>query len=82
MKTQIITNLTAYVTAQILKQPEKNLGAHEKIISTGLIDSFHLVDISLFIEDQYGVLIDDTELNAATFDTIDELAELVNQRKS
>jgi acyl carrier protein len=50
------------------------------LISSGLIDSFHLVDLSLFIEDTFGVHIDDTELNADTFDTLAELEALIRQR--
>ena len=63
-----------------MKQPGKVINPDEKIISSGLIDSFHLVDISIFVEEKYGVLIDDTELNADTFDTLNELAEIIIQR--
>lgn len=77
MKNEIIKELTSHIRSQIIKQPEMDLQPDDKIISSGLIDSFHLVDISLFIEDQYGVLIDDAELNAATFDSINELADII-----
>ena len=52
------------------------------LISSGLIDSFSLVDLALFIEDTYGVHIDDTELNAETFDTLDQLTGLIRQRQA
>ena len=76
----IINDLSTYITNQIMKQPGKVINPDEKIISSGLIDSFHLVDISIFVEEKYGVLIDDTELNADTFDTLNELAEIIIQR--
>jgi acyl carrier protein len=47
-----------------------------------MIDSFHLVDLSLFIEDTFGVHIDDTELNADSFDTLSELETLILQRRA
>jgi acyl carrier protein len=47
-----------------------------------LIDSFNLVDMALYIEDSFGVHIDDTELNADTIDTLAELAALVRPRKA
>ena len=76
----IINDLSTYITNQIMKQPGKVINPDEKIISSGLIDSFHLVDISIFVEEKYGMLIDDTELNADTFDTLNELAEIIIQR--
>jgi acyl carrier protein len=47
-----------------------------------LIDSFSLVDLALYVEDQFGVRIDDSELNAATFDNLAQLADLIEKRKS
>jgi acyl carrier protein len=51
------------------------------LISGGLVDSFSLVDLALFIEENYGVRIDDTELNADTFDTLEQLAAIIEDRR-
>jgi acyl carrier protein len=64
----------------ILKQPGRALRPEEPLISSGLIDSFSLVDLALEIERAYGVVVDDTELNAETFDTLQALADLVEAR--
>jgi len=81
MPNDITSGLSEYIAAQILKQPERSIANNEALISSGLIDSFSLVDLALFIEDTYGVHIDDTELNADTFDTLDQLAALIQQRQ-
>jgi len=39
------------------------------------------VDLAMFVEDTYGVRIEDTELNADTFNSLAELAGLIRQRK-
>lgn len=80
MYTDIVLKLSDYIAAQILKQPGHLIKSDEALISSGLVDSFHLVDLGLFVEDAFGVRLDDTELNASTFDTIDQLAELISQR--
>jgi acyl carrier protein len=77
----IIQILSQYIATQILKQPKRQVGAQEALISSGLIDSFSLVDMALFIEDSFGVHIDDTELNADTFDNLEQLAALIRQRQ-
>ena len=78
---EIISKLSAYITGEILKQPKRSLRPDESIISSGLVDSFSLVDLGLFIEDNFGVRIDDTELNASTFDTLEQLAKLIQARQ-
>jgi len=78
----IIPKLSQFIAAEILKQPVRSLSPSEPLISSGLIDSFHLVDLALFVEETYGVRIDDTELNAATFNTLEELAQLIQVRMS
>ncbi len=81
MTADIPTTLAQYIAAEILKQPKRLISPQEKLISNGLIDSFHLVDLALFIEDTFGVHIDDTELNADAFDTLAQLTALIEQRQ-
>jgi acyl carrier protein len=78
----IIPEIEKYIATQILKQPNRRISADEKLISTGLIDSFSLMDLALFVEDTFGVRIEDTELNANTFDNLTQLASLIESRKS
>lgn len=77
----ITPKLAAYIAKDILKQPNRSLTSGEPLISSGLVDSFHLVDLALFIEDTFGVHIDDTELTVETFDTLGELVEVIRKRQ-
>jgi acyl carrier protein len=81
MTTEIITPIATFIAEKILKQPGKSIATDEALISSGLIDSFSLMDLALFIEDTFGVRIEDTELNAETFDTLEQLASLIQSRK-
>jgi len=81
MTAEISSTLTKYIAEKILKQPSRNLVVHEPIISSGLIDSFSLVDLALFVEDSFGVRLDDSELNATTFDSIAQLTKLIQSRQ-
>ena len=81
MSDTIISNLEKYVTTQILKQPNREISPDEPLISSGLIDSFSLMDLALYVEDTFGVRIEDTELNANTFDNLKQLAGLIESRK-
>lgn len=74
--------LADYIASEILKEPGRHIADNEALISSGLIDSFSLVDLALFVEDTFGVQIDDAELTASVFDSIDQLAELIEGRKA
>ena len=79
---EIINDLSMYIAKEILKQPNRKIAPDAALISSGLIDSFHLVDLALYIEEKHGARIDDSELNADTFDTLTQLAELIQQRSA
>jgi len=81
MTDNLISTLEEFIKNEFLKQPERELKADEPLISSGLINSLSLVDLALFVEDTYGVQIDDTELNDETFDNLEELATLIKSRK-
>lgn len=78
---EMIEKLATYIAKDILKQPKRIITPSEKLISSGLVDSFSLVDLGLFIEDSFGVRIEDTELNADTFDSLEQLAALIQSRQ-
>jgi acyl carrier protein len=79
--TDIEKDLTEYILTQIIKRPKYPLDKDTRLISSGLIDSFHLVDLAVFVEEKFGVRIDDSELNADTFDTVPQLSALIRQRQ-
>jgi acyl carrier protein len=77
---EIGDRLVEYLARDILKQPNRTIQPDEALLTSGLIDSFHLVDLALFVEDNFGVHIDDSELNASTFDSLSELIALIQSR--
>ncbi|GAP22741.1 acyl carrier protein [Leptolinea tardivitalis] len=81
MSDSIADVLSTKIAERILKQPNRVIKPEEPLISSGLIDSFSLVDLALIVEDEFGVRIDDSELNADTFDTLDALVKLIESRK-
>jgi acyl carrier protein len=81
MSDELVDKLTQFIISEILKQPARIIHPDDPLLSSGLIDSFHLVDLALFVEDNFGVHIDDSELSASTFDTLNQLTTLIQSRK-
>lgn len=78
----INNELTRYIAGEILKDSTRVVMNDEPLISSGLIDSFSLVDLALYVEDTFGVRIEDTELTSVVFDTVEQLAELISRRRA
>jgi acyl carrier protein len=74
--------LREYLTRDVLRDPTYPLGNDDPLISSGLVDSFSLVDIALWVENELGVHIDNSELNADHFDTLAELADFIAKRQA
>jgi acyl carrier protein len=81
MDQTITASLEKYIASQVLKQPNRKIANEEALISSGLIDSFSLMDLALFVEDNFGVRLEDTELNAETFDNLAQLTTLIESRR-
>ena len=81
MDQAVSATLEKYIATQVLKQPNRRIASDEALLSSGLINSFSLMDLALFVEDNFGVRIEDTELNAETFDNLTQLTDLIEARK-
>lgn len=80
MNDDLKVKLSEHIVTTILRQPGRILDGETPLITSGLIDSFNLVDLALYIEDEFGVHIDDSELNSDSFDDLNTLAALIESR--
>jgi acyl carrier protein len=81
MTDMMLENLSAYIATEFLKQPGRVISPDEPLLTSGLIDSFHLVDLSLYVEKTFGVRIDDADLNASSFDNLNQLVTFIRDRQ-
>lgn len=71
-----------FIAQKILKQPGRVIKPDAPLISSGLIDSLSFVDLAVFVENTFGVRLKNSELNAAAFDTLDQLADLIARKQN
>ena len=71
--------LRAFITAELIRDPAYPLADDEGIISGGLMDSFALAELAVFIEGEFDVYIPDAELTVARMDTLDQIVARVQQ---
>jgi acyl carrier protein len=69
--------LRDFVRSELLRKPDYPLAADEALITGGLIDSFALAQIGVFVEDAFGVYVPDTDLTVANMDTIERMVTCI-----
>ena len=57
---------------------DANLKNDEKLFSTGLIDSFGVLELIMFLEENYKINIDTVLHQISEFNTINNIVELIN----
>jgi acyl carrier protein len=78
-KDQMKDKIKQYLCAELLNRPDYPLRDDEPLITGGLIDSFSLAYLGVFIEETFGVYIPDSDLTVAQMNTLDQIVQRVTQ---
>jgi D-alanine--poly(phosphoribitol) ligase subunit 2 len=70
--------LIQFITGEFLTDPSRKITADTKLISSGLIDSFSLVSLQVFIEKEFGKRIPAPKITADSFDTVRSMVEIIS----
>jgi acyl carrier protein len=56
-----------------------DIGFDDPLISSGVIDSFGILEVIAFLEDTFGVVLDPTRLAVTEFETVNRISELIER---
>jgi acyl carrier protein len=62
--------------------PAMHLAAADSLITAGVIDSTGILEVSMFLESEYGISIGDAEMTPDNLETIERTASFVVQKQS
>ena len=71
--------LHSFICRELIRDEDYALTNDEGIISGGLMDSFALAELGVYVEDEYDVYIPDSDLTVAKMDTLDQMVTRVTQ---
>jgi acyl carrier protein len=71
--------LRAFITCDLIRDESYPLTDGEGIISGGLMDSFALAELAVFVEGAFDVYIPDSDLTVAKMDTLNQIVARVLQ---
>ncbi|MFX0199473.1 MAG: acyl carrier protein [Candidatus Hodarchaeota archaeon] len=63
-----------------LDGPIKDLKDDDLLIESGLIDSMGILNLLAFLEQNYGILLSEDELNVKKFATLQSICDTVDQK--
>ena len=70
-------HLRTFIAQQLLRGDDTGLDEQTPLLELGIVDSMGIMELTTFVEKQFGVTIPQGELSAANFASIDALSRLV-----
>lgn len=66
----------------LFTEDESALKDSDSFLETGIIDSTGVLEIILFIEETFGIKVDDNEMFPANLDSVDNLSSFVQRKQA
>jgi len=70
--------LARFIQSEVAKDPRQPVLPGTPLISSGLVDSFSLIKVLAFVEDEFGIVIPDEAATAAAMDSIELIVKLMD----
>jgi acyl carrier protein len=77
IETDVRENLRTFIVNELIRESDYSLADDEGIISSGLMDSFALAELGVYIEQEFDVYIPDPELTVVRMDTLNQIVARV-----
>ena len=81
-RTDIVAQTRAYITENFLyTRPDLRLGDDDRLLERGIIDSMGVMELVGFLQDQFGVKVDEREITEEHFGSIAAIAAYVARKR-
>jgi len=78
-ETKLRETLRTYIARELIRDESYVIRDDEGIITGGLMDSFALAELAVFIEQEFNVYIPDPDLTVEKMDTLDQIVARVQR---
>jgi acyl carrier protein len=76
-RNEVLQKVRAFTLKELLKNPDYALKNEEPMFSSGMIDSFAMAQVGVFIETEFNLYIPDPELTVENMDTVDQITDQI-----
>ena len=74
---EVKSQLRPFLCRELIRNPHYPLRDDEPLVTGGLIDSFSIAQIGVFVEKAFGVYVPDTDLTVENMDTLEKMASMI-----
>ena len=78
----IIDRIQSFVLDKFPLARKQGISSGDPLLDTGVVDSLGVLDLVTYIEQEFGITVDDEELGPENFQTIECLAWFVERKRS
>ena len=76
-RNETLQKVRAFTLKELLKNPDYALKNDEPLFSSGLIDSFAMAQVGVFIETEFNLYIPDPDLTVENMDTMTQITDKI-----
>ena len=78
---EIESQIQSYIAQNLLfSGTEFNYSNDDSFLEEGIVDSLGVMELVSFVEDQYGLKVNDYEITPENFDSVNKLSKYVRQK--
>ena len=79
MDPQMVSDVIEFIRDEYLEDESTEITEDTPLISSGIVDSFSMVSLKMFLEKKYKLSIPDAMASPDTFDSVNKIAKLVRE---
>jgi len=80
MSDDLKEKIIEYIREEYLEDESMELNEKTPLISSGIVDSFSMVSLKMYLEEEMGIRMTDEEASTDAFDSVTSILELVKKK--
>jgi acyl carrier protein len=76
-RNDVLQKVRAFTLKELLKNPDYALKNDEPLFSSGLIDSFAMAQVGVYIETEFNLYIPDPDLTVDNMNTVEQITDKI-----
>ncbi len=80
MSDDLREKIIEYIREEYLEDEGMELTGETPLISSGIVDSFSMVSLKMYLEEELGIKLTDDEASTEAFNTVDNILEMVKKK--
>lgn len=73
-------HIREFICETLYVEEDDGLRDDESLLERGLLDSTGVIEVVAFLEERFGIVVEDSEIQPANLDSIDRMARFVERK--